>query len=408
MEPSVTSADNNEFSAEKHNYEVALLSFGHLLNDFYCNFLPILIPMLIVSMDISLALSGVLVMALAFTANVLQPVFGYYMDKYNFSRLLLVVLPFGAFFISMTSFVSNFFTLFLCVALSGLAVSLFHPMATGMVGKTADKKNMGISLSFFIGGGNLGFAFAPIVLVYFIQAYSLKMLPVLIVPTVILSILFYQAKLYKIRTVNKDEKNKSTLSWRSLAENTALLKLNAAMAIRTWSHGAITTFLPMLLLTYGYDKTASGWLLTGFLVGAAVGGVFGGFLNDRIGYKKVIWISMLAAVFPALYFFMAENISFVSIAALFLAGFFLQAAHPCSVVWCQRFLPDNPNLASGMMLGLSFGLGGVGAALTAVVAEYIGLSLALACTVLTLVVGAVIVYTIPECPAVARDVIQSE
>ncbi|WP_243642155.1 MFS transporter [Pectinatus cerevisiiphilus] len=145
-----------------------------------------------------------------------------------------------------------------------------------------------------------------------------------------------------------------------------------------------------------------------FLVGAAVGGVFGGFLNDRIGYKKVIWISMLAAVFPALYFFMAENISFVSIAALFMAGFFLQAAHPCSVVWCQRFLPDNPNLASGMMLGLSFGLGGVGAALTAVAAEYIGLSLALACTVLTLVVGAVIVYTIPECPAVARDVIQSE
>ena len=393
-------ASSKTISSENaHNYNVALLSVGHLFNDFYCNFLPILIPLLIVDMGLSLTLSGILVMSMAFAANVLQPVFGYYMDRYNFSRLLLIVLPFGAVFICMTSFTASFPALLFCVTMSGLAVSVFHPMATAMVSKAADPKTLGVSLSIFIGGGNIGFAIAPIILVYFIQYFSMKMLPVLIVPTVILSLLYYQSGLYKVRTANiGGGHSKKALNLKDLVKKSALLKLNAAMAIRTWTHGAITTFLPTLLITNGYDRTFSGWLLTIFLISAAVGGFFGGYLNDRIGQKKVIWVSMLLAVFPALYFLLADDMAIVSFIMLALCGFFIQAGHPCSVIWCQKFLPDNPNMASGMMLGLSFGLGGIGAALTAVAAEYIGLKTALSATVLTLIIGALIVYFIPEEP----------
>ncbi|WP_196598765.1 MFS transporter [Pectinatus frisingensis] len=396
----VTSIAQGNYSAvNKHSgYDVTLLSIGHLLCDFYCNFLPILIPLLIVNMGLSLALSGILVMAMAITANVLQPIFGYYMDKYNFNRLLLIVLPFGAAFICLTSFTASFYTLLLCVAASGLAASVFHPMATGIVGKIANKKKMGLSLSFFISGGNLGFAFAPILLVYFIQYYSLKMLPLLVIPTLILSIFYYQSRLYKVSTVNKSENIRYKLNWHKLWQNIPLIKLNAAMAIRTWAHSAVTTFLPTLLVLQGYDKTTSGWLLTLFLIGAAVGGMFGGILNDHIGQKKVIGPSMLIAVFPAIYFFTAETVDAVSIFALIMTGFFIQAAHPCSVIWCQKFLPDNPNLASGLMLGLSFGLGGIGAALTAIAAEYIGLRAALLITVLMPLAGALLIYYIPEQP----------
>ena len=88
----------------------------------------------------------------------------------------------------------------------------------------------------------------------------------------------------------------------------------------------------------------------------------------------------------------------MSIVTLIMTGFFIQAAHPCSVIWCQKFLPDNPNLASGLMLGLSFGLGGIGAALTAIAAEYIGLRAALLITLLMPLAGALLIYYIPEQP----------
>jgi len=388
----------------KNTYNVALLSMGHLLNDFYCNFLPILIPLLISNMGLSLSLSGILVMAMAFTANVMQPVFGYYMDKHNSSKLLLLVVPMGAFFICMVSFAKSFAILLLLIALSGLAVSIFHPMATGIVSKAAIPQKMGMSLSLFIGGGNIGFAFAPIVLVYFLQLYSLKMLPVLIIPAILLSLLYYKADLQKISTVSSSYANKAGLNWKQLFCNKKLMRLNAAMAIRTWSHGAMTTFLPTLLILNGYDKALAGWLLTVFLVGAAVGGLVGGYINDRIGYKKIIWISMFLAIFPAIYFLSSGKVNLITITMLALCGFFLQAPHPSSLVWCQKFLPNNQNLASGMMLGLSFGIGGIGAAVTAVVAESIGLQQAMMMTVLTLIIGAAIVYFLPEKPQ-EKDII---
>ena len=71
------------------------------------------------------------------------------------------------------------------------------------------------------------------------------------------------------------------------------------------------------------------------------------------------------------------------------------AANPGAIVWGQNFLPDNPGMASGMMLGLSFGLGGVGTMLTSSVAEWIGLSVALGLTTALLVVSIVLVYITP-------------
>ena len=75
---------------------VALLSAGHFLNDFYCNFLPILLPVIIPQLGLSLTLSGLLIMVMSITSNLLQPVFGYIMDKHDWRRLLVPVLPFGA------------------------------------------------------------------------------------------------------------------------------------------------------------------------------------------------------------------------------------------------------------------------------------------------------------------------
>lgn len=87
---------STEVVVKKSYLQVILLAMGHFFNDFYCNFLPILLPILIPKLGLSLTLSGALVMVMSLSANVLQPVFGYFMDKYNFNKIMPLIIPFGA------------------------------------------------------------------------------------------------------------------------------------------------------------------------------------------------------------------------------------------------------------------------------------------------------------------------
>lgn len=59
------------------------------------------------------------------------------MDKYNFNKIMPLIIPFGAVFICLTNWASNFIILAVLIGLSGLAVSTFHPMGAGLVSKVA-------------------------------------------------------------------------------------------------------------------------------------------------------------------------------------------------------------------------------------------------------------------------------
>ncbi len=149
------------------------------------------------------------------------------------------------------------------------------------------------------------------------------------------------------------------------------------MSMRAWAHTAVSTFLPLLLIQQGYSPLASGGLLTIFLVGAALGGLFGGYTGDKIGHKKLIVAALALGLLPTGYFFTHLTDDAFAILALFLCGASLQAPQPSSLIWAQKLMPNNAGMASGMMMGLAFGFGSAGTALTAVIADYIGLSTAL-------------------------------
>ena len=391
----MTELDLRRQSGKKSYLQVILLSMGHFFNDFYCNFLPVLLPILIPKLGLSLTLSGVLVMVMSFSANVLQPVFGYFMDKYNFNKLMPFIIPFGAIFICLTSLVSEFWMLAILIGLSGLAVSTFHPMGAGLISKVSPEGKVSSSISIFVAGGSLGFAFSPILLVYFMNLFDLKYLPILIIPAFILGFFMYSSGLSRQRFVNEQVAKNMHFSFRRLFKNKPLMFLNISMGIRAWVFTALVTFLPLWAMHQGYDNTSSGWILTVYLCGSVIGGLVGGILNDKIGYKKVILWALILAIFPTMCFLFVSQMGILIYVVLFLSGALAMAANPGAIVWGQNFLPDNPGMASGMMLGLSFGLGGIGTMLTSSIAEWIGLSMALGLTTALLVISVVLVYITP-------------
>lgn len=387
---------STEVVVKKSYLQVILLAMGHFFNDFYCNFLPILLPILIPKLGLSLTLSGALVMVMSLSANVLQPVFGYFMDKYNFNKIMPLIIPFGAVFICLTNWASNFIVLAVLIGLSGLAVSTFHPMGAGLVSKVAPDGKISTCISIFVAGGSFGFALAPILLVYFMQMYSLDYLPILIIPTIILGILMYSSGLSKARFVNEQVAKNMHFNLAQILQNKPLMLLNISMGLRAWLFTALVTFLPLWAIEKGCDNTLSGWILTIYLCGSVIGGLIGGALNDKIGYKKVILWALIFTLIPTMYFLFAQQIDILIYIALFVGGGLVMAANPGAIVWGQDLLPDNPGMASGMMLGLSFGLGGFGTMLTGSLAESYGLTMALALTAILLVISIVLVYLTPE------------
>lgn len=378
-------------------YAVTLLTTGHFFSDFYANFLPALLPIIMPKLGLSLTMSGLLVMILSFTSNVLQPFFGYIMDKRSLNWLLLFTVPGSAIFICLTGLADTKLALFILVALSGLAVSIFHPLSSSLVSKVASTSKLGLSISIFVAGGNLGFALAPVIIVYFTENYGLSSLPLLMIPSLLLAVALYQSGLSKprLRSVTTPEKSSNLTK---ISAQVDLIKLNLAMGLRAWTHVSVTTFLPVLLVSRGHSATFAGIMLTIFLIGAALGGLYGGYLSDRLGCKKVIIASLALGILPTYLFLSSIEITWWTWIVLFFCGAGLQGSAPSSLVWAQKLLPNNAGMASGMMLGLSFGLGGIGAAITGALADSITLATSLLLTTIPLVLAALITVTIPEKP----------
>ncbi len=375
---------------------LAALTAGHFASDFYATFLPVLIPLLIAQKGLSLTASGVLVLVSSLTANVMQPVFGYIVDRSGHTALLLWSLPLSAVFICTTNFAPSFEWLLLLVAVSGVGTSLFHPIASSLTHKIASHHNPGLSLSLFISGGNFGFAVSPAIVAFWLSRQGFHALPWLMAPALLLTGILHQTKLHRLQLIRKPllAAGADNSAW---YRKPSIWLLNAAMGLRSWTQVALMTFLPVFLIQQaGFSPLAASAYLTVYLIGGAFGGLAGGYVGDKIGHKRCVAFSLVLAIlfYGALYWLLSVNHPAFAV-LLLLTGATLQASMPSSIVWAQILLPQNRSLASGMMLGLSNGLGGLGAAGCGWFADSYGLQLMLLATLAPLLLAACLTARTP-------------
>lgn len=381
-------------ASKNQSLYVWLLTAGHFFSDFYVSFLPALLPVVIASLGLSLTAGGILVMINSFTA-ILQPLFGYYIDKHGYTWLVLLTMPISAVFICLAGLAPTFWTLFICILMAGLGGSLFHPLGSSLMGKITSPESKGLSMSIFIGGGNIGVAIAPALVIFLILTFGITSLLWLIVPSLLLTAAYYFYGIHRIPLSSPPSANFSSAPNPTWYKSANLLKLNIVMGLRSWPQVALPTFLPLWLAQQNHSPALAGGMLTVLLTGGALGSVIGGYAGDKLGRKNCI-IGALSIGLIAIYLLLTNELGIITWIMLGISGAALQGALPSSIVWAQDMLPDNAAMASGMMLGMSFGLGGLGAALTAALGDIIGLQPALLWTLLPLVVAIPLTYIIPE------------
>jgi FSR family fosmidomycin resistance protein-like MFS transporter len=104
-----------------------------------------------------------------------------------------------------------------------------------------------------------------------------------------------------------------------------------------------------------------------FLAAVAVGTIIGGPIGDRIGRKRVIWVSILGVAPLSLLIPYVGLWPNVILSAL--AGMILASAFPAIIVYAQDLMPSKMGLVAGLFFGLAFGMGALGAAGIGMIAD---------------------------------------
>ncbi len=108
-----------------------------------------------------------------------------------------------------------------------------------------------------------------------------------------------------------------------------------------------------------------------FLGAVAAGTLGGGPVGDRLGFKTVIWFSILG-VLPFTLILPHVNLFWTAVLTVPI-GLILASAFSAIIVFAQELLPSRVGLVAGMFFGFAFGMAGIGAAVLGWMADRYGI-----------------------------------
>ena len=358
------------------SYSVILaVSSTHLINDLIQFLLPALYPLLKTQYALSYFQLGLLTLAQQITACILQPVLGLYGDLRPKPYSLAISMAIVAIGVVLLATAGSFEGLLLAAAVMGLGSALFHPEAS-RVCRMASGGRLGFAQSTFQVGGNTGTALGPL-------AAALIVLPLGQFTTVWFSlfavlaivILLWVARWFAEHQRMVKAGGTSTEHTHALPRKKLLLAFAILGALLLSKFVYIETFKSyyvfFLIEKFELNIPHAQGLLFVFLAAVAFGTFFGGPVGDRIGRKKVIWISIVGAlpfalVLPHVPLWAAVGLSII-------VGLVLSSAFSAIVVYAQELLPQKVGMVSGFVFGFAFGVGALGAAALGALADQIGM-----------------------------------
>lgn len=349
---------------------LGLLSLAHLFNDWYMNLIQTLLPFLVAA-GLAVGKGAFLVSAFMISSSLLQPFFGYLVDRKGQRWLVYAGTLWMALLLAPFGLVENYWGLLALAAFSGLGTCAFHPQASSMVSASASPESKGFQQSLFVTAGNIGWSLTPLMAAPLVARFGLGCTPCFVIPGLFVALALW---LSLEKGPKADSPSASPLPGAPLLEvfrreGGELSKLVLVVALRSLAYVGFVTFLPLLLRERHAPVWLSGLLVFAMLFAGALGGLFGGRLSDRVGRKPVI-VASLALASPLLLLFPAMGEGFLAFVVLALGGAALLASFSVTVVFAQERVGRNAAMASGLMLGFGIGIGGLGVGLIGKLAEY--------------------------------------
>jgi len=372
--------------AERAKPDMRLLGFlalGHMVIDINQGSLPVILPFLKDALRLSYAAIGMIV-----------PLFGYLADKTARRWLLPLSVLLSSVGLAFMGLAPSYAAVLALVMITGFGVAAYHPegyrTATAVAG---ERKATGVSI--FSTGGNIGIALGPPLLTALLTGFGLAGSLGLLVPGLLVAALLTVVLPRLSAPAPAAARVRANAGGaRTMVGAMGLLIL--VVAIRSWTQLGFTTFMPFYWkdVLHG-DPRLVGTLLAVFLGAGVIGTLVAGPVADRVGVRRyVVSVFLLATPLAVGFLFVSSGpLLFVLLALL---GFVLVSTFTVSVVLGQAYLPKNPGMASGLIVGFAIGAGGLGASVLGWVADHWGLTAALGISASMPLAGFVAALFLPD------------
>ncbi len=371
--------------------QIIILTFAHLINDFYAGFLIPLLSYFQQYLHLTITQVSLLPTVLAVFGSILQPVFGFFGDRLNKKLFVVIGVLCSAIFMGSICAAPNFIILIMMLAIGSSGVAAFHPNGAASMADINDKKSTFL-MSVFLMAGSIGLAGAPFIITLFVSFYGINKLWLLSLPGILLAILLI--KVLPKASNNEGKAKISDLKIIFARESKPLWILFLIMFFRSIVITGFMSFMSILFAERGLSIQKSGIAISIFLISGTVGGLTGGYLADYINKKIIITTSSILAC-PLLIWFLHES-AIYSMVLLGLSGMVIFAAAPVYVLIVQRFYPGMVSAVSGIAMGLVWGAAGLMLPLIGNLADHYSMEISLEIVAYLAPIAGVLVFLLPN------------
>jgi FSR family fosmidomycin resistance protein-like MFS transporter len=359
-------ADPTDIAALQPRFNVlGAISFSHFLNDMMQSLIISIYPLLKGEFHLSFAELGAITLTYQICASLLQPLIGVYTDKHPQPYSLSLGMCFTLVGMVTLAFAPNYMSVLAAAALIGAGSSIFHPESS-RIARLASGGQHGLAQSIFQVGGNAGSAMGPLLAAWIIIPQGQGSLAwFAIAALVAIGVLARVGAWYKRQHIDRPRAvaphaaAATLLSRRRIAWSVFILVV--LIFSKFFYTASISSYYAFFLIEKFHVSVRSAQIhLFVFLLAMALGTLLGGPLGDRIGRKRVIWVSILG-VAPFTLILPYVDLMWVGILT-FIIGLILSSAFSAIVVFAQELMPGNVGAVSGLFFGFAFGIGGIGAA----------------------------------------------
>lgn len=350
------------------------VAFVHLLNDCVQAVLPAIYPLLKQEFSLSFAQVGLITLTFQCTASLLQPWIGLTTDKHPIPFLLPVGMCVTLAGVGLLAVSTSYPMLLVAAGMIGVGSSTFHPEAS-RVARLASGGRFGFAQSLFQVGGNLGSALGPLLAAAIIVGRGqgrIGWFSLLILVAVI--VLVGVSRWYGSHLRNAVKTSAAHAV--SPLPRAKVFQALAVLSMLVFSKYIYMASLSSYYTFYLIEKfhvpvgTAQMYLFV-FLAAVAAGTFAGGPIGDRIGRKRVIWVSILGAA-PFTLALPYADLFWTGVLSVAI-GLVMSSAFSAIVVFAQELVPGKVGMIAGIFFGLMFGVSGIGAAAMGHIADVAGI-----------------------------------
>lgn len=357
--------DSSKASSRKQFY---FLTFSHTVLDSYATLLSHLQPLLVAKLAATGArnsLAGNFISVYSIFSSLGQIFFGWLSDQFRTVHFLTFGVAFTAIGLSLLSIAPSTKVVYLLLAIGGIGVASFHPQATSYAGALA-AEGRGLGTSIFLTGGNIGRALGPLVLMFIPYRFGLgnlawEMIPGVLVALLVPKVLRFDKHLdltASIRATPNEASSPKQSFW--VVADPHLLSLSVLFiiaAFRTVTAIGLENFLSIYLADQNYSHQMRSLVLALFIFAGSMGIMSSGWLMSRVNTYVLLLVSLLGA--PPLLYVSLHSGGFSFLVFLFIGNVVLASSITLNIILAQMILRGYESIASSLMMGAAWGVGGL-------------------------------------------------